>query len=157
MNNTVADILEGMVTGVILGILLFLFMISCDANASQLTSKAVYQSLITHEAAIQGLEPAIALAVAEVESNFRPNAVGKHGERGIFQLHPKYHSDFSIQNGVKTLIYWQKVCGSKTEKFVNCYNRGTRPVRNPMRTPYYRKFIKAYQKYKVPPLVAVAD
>jgi hypothetical protein len=46
------------------------------------------QSAIVAEALRQGVDPSIALAVANRESGFNQSAVGRAGELGIFQLMP---------------------------------------------------------------------
>jgi|GEM_PF-5639598 len=46
------------------------------------------QNQISQEALAQGVPPSIALAVAQKESSFNPNAVGAAGEIGLFQLMP---------------------------------------------------------------------
>jgi|GEM_PF-5907742 len=46
------------------------------------------QSQIVQEANAQGVPSSIALAVAQHESSFNPNAVGAAGELGLFQLMP---------------------------------------------------------------------
>lgn len=134
---------------------LTLFLIGIVANAD-------IKETIIHAAIEQGLDPAVALAIAEVESTFNPKATGKAGEVGLFQLHPRffknpsYEVDANVKQGVQHLLYWQKRCPTKKSKtWVNCYNRGYRSVVNPKTTPYYRKFIKAYQKHSVPSVATI--
>lgn len=50
--------------------------------------RAVYLERITREAERQGLPPAVADAVATVESAYNPNAVGGVGEVGLMQVLP---------------------------------------------------------------------
>lgn len=50
---------------------------------------AAIQAMIRDEAARQGLDPALALAVASVESSFNPNAVSRTGAVGVMQLMPR--------------------------------------------------------------------
>lgn len=141
----------------ILGFWIGVLLGSCSAKADSPTSKQAYKSLIVHAASQANFDPALALAVAEVESSFNPNAVGLHGEKGLFQLHPKFHSDFSIQAGIKTLQHWERHCPTKADKtFVLCHNRGYRRAKQPKLAPYYRKVMNAYQKYKRPPVSSVA-
>lgn len=56
------------------------------------------QNLIAQEAANQGVPPAIALAVAQQESSFNPNARGAAGEIGLFQLMPATAASLGVQN-----------------------------------------------------------
>lgn len=44
--------------------------------------------LIVAEAARQGIEPALAMAVVQLESAFDPSARGRHGEVGLMQVRP---------------------------------------------------------------------
>lgn len=132
-------------------VMMVLFIEIANANTN------VYKSLIAHEASLQGLDPAVALAVAEVESNYNPKATGKHGEVGLFQLHPKWHKNPSydvnenIKDGVSHLIYWRTHCPTKKDMtYVVCFNRGTRPVVNPKTAPYYKKFIRQYKNHNPP-------
>ncbi|WP_232303594.1 transglycosylase SLT domain-containing protein [Pseudofrankia sp. DC12] len=50
---------------------------------------AAIQALIRAEAARQGLDPALALAVASVESSFNSGAVSRTGAVGVMQLMPR--------------------------------------------------------------------
>lgn len=132
------------VIGMILG---NLWVRSCCASTITITKA------ITSAAIEQGFDPALALAVAEVESGLRPNATGKAGEVGLFQLHPRffknapYEVKANADLGVKHLLFWQRNCPSKqSNTFVNCFNAGKRAFRFPKRTPYYKKVISAYAK-----------
>lgn len=51
-------------------------------------SKAAIQAMIRSAAIKMGLDPAIALAIAERETNFDQSVKGKAGEIGVFQLMP---------------------------------------------------------------------
>lgn len=152
------EILNAIARGFMFGVLAALLVQSChQANAAQVNSKPYYKALIAHTATEHGLDPAVALAVAEVESSFNVNALGSQGEVGLFQLHPRYFPNApkeaaqNIEVGVKHLLYWKERCPYKAnKKYVICFNRGRRPVVNPKTTPYYRKVISAYQKYSIP-------
>src|SRR3954468_1988424 len=50
--------------------------------------RSTHLALITREAQQQGLPPAVADAVAQVESAYNPNAVGGVGEVGLMQILP---------------------------------------------------------------------
>jgi LysM repeat protein len=61
-----------------------------DAVSSDVTARvAAIQALVRAEAARQGLDPALALAVASVESSFNPRAVSRTGAVGVMQLMPR--------------------------------------------------------------------
>ena len=49
---------------------------------------ATWQDIISAEATKSGVDPRLALAVAETESNFNPDATSPKGARGIMQLMP---------------------------------------------------------------------
>ena len=53
-----------------------------------MATKAELQNLVTDYAYGYGIDPAIALAQAQRESGFDPNAVGSSGERGLMQFMP---------------------------------------------------------------------
>ena len=52
------------------------------------TGQVDYTDLLTREAQARGLPPAVAEAVAFVESGFNPGAVGSVGELGLMQVRP---------------------------------------------------------------------
>jgi hypothetical protein len=55
-----------------------------------MTTTINIRDLIAQEANSQGVPPAIALAVAQQESEFNQGAIGSQGEVGVFQLMPKF-------------------------------------------------------------------
>jgi hypothetical protein len=155
-----SDFFRGYVTGILVYMVVLLAVPMCSRAKADMNT---YKSLIAHEAVSQGLDPAVALAVAEVESNFDPKATGKKGEVGLFQLHPMFHKNPSydvnknVNAGIKHLMYWQKYCPTKKDMtYVLCFNRGTRPVVNPKTAPYYKKFIQRYRLHAPPTTSPVA-
>lgn len=54
------------------------------------------QTLIAQFANQFSVDPALALAVAQRESNFDPNATGSNGDAGIFQLLPGTAADLGV-------------------------------------------------------------
>lgn len=150
------------ILGAVTALTIAVIMILAVSNVARADTN-VYKSLIAHEASMQGLDPAVALAVAEVESNFDPKATGKAGEVGLFQLHPMFHKNPSydvnknVSAGIKHLMYWAKHCPTKKDMtYVLCFNRGTRPTVNPKTAPYYIKFIRQYKKHAPPTTSPVA-
>jgi len=81
-------------------------LVNEDAVSTALTQyKAPSEigSIIMQEAEAIGMDPALALAIAETESGFDPNAVGpetKSGERaqGLFQLMPRTAESLEVTN-----------------------------------------------------------
>lgn len=76
------------------------------ARQAQVTNRAVsnvrpsmsrqdVQSMIVNIAQQEGVDPSLALAVAQQESGFNPNAVGDGGNSfGLFQIHKPSHPDY---------------------------------------------------------------
>ena len=76
------------------------------ARQAQVTNRAVsnvrpsmsrqdVQSMIVNIAQQEGVDPSLALAVAQQESGFNPNAVGDGGKSfGLFQIHQPSHPDY---------------------------------------------------------------
>jgi hypothetical protein len=62
--------------------------LSSTVAAMSLTNKNVIQKLLVDEANKQGIDPTLALAIAEVESNFDPRALSKMGAMGVMQIMP---------------------------------------------------------------------
>lgn len=92
----------------------------------------------------------IALAVAETESQFNEDAVGTHGELGIFQLLPKYHESHSVDDGVRYLALIEKKCRPRYgDNWVLCYNRGPNApaLNSPETFDYSLKVRKKCQKW----------
>lgn len=97
-----------------------------------------YRSLIEAEAIRQGVPVSIALAVAEQESAFNPNARGSSGEIGLFQLMPAtaaglgvdpYDIDDNIRGGVSYLAQNFARFGNWDEA-IAAYNAGPSRVAN---------------------------
>lgn len=63
--------------------------IPTDTNARDM------QSMIFGIAKEEGVDPALALSIAQIESGFNPNAVGDNGNSfGLFQIHRPSHPDY---------------------------------------------------------------
>lgn len=98
-----------------------------------------------------GIDHKLLLAIAKVESNWNPRAIGKsHGEVGLMQLRPQFHPGvgFGIKQnmlmGAKYLAKLKKMKYSKWGKawFV-AYNVGPGYKLNyPMLHSYYKKVRK---------------
>ena len=94
------------------------------------------QDQIRAAALAQGVDPAIALAVAQQESGFNQAARGTSGEIGIFQLMPgtatglgvnPYDQAQNIQGGISFLASLYKQFGDWTKALVG-YNAGPAAV-----------------------------
>jgi hypothetical protein len=88
--------------------------------------------------------------VARVESNLNPNAKGKAGEIGVFQILP-YDDDgeelwdtaMNIREGVKRLAVYKTSCADLGKYWFLCYNQGpTKRPKYPHLLPYVKKVMR---------------
>jgi len=112
-----------------------------------------YKHLIYIEAKKQGVDPLLAISIAQVESSMNPKAVGPVGELGLFQLRPEYHGEnvadinHNIAEGIRYLKELQSTCPLQGDYFVICFNQGhRRHPKHPEKHPYYRKVIREREK-----------
>jgi soluble lytic murein transglycosylase-like protein len=131
---------------------------------SQAASTRAILGLATKIASEYGIDPKLAAAIIEVESNFNPKAVGKsHGEIGLFQLRPEFHKcatfkkQENIRCGIKYLAKLKRIKGKQyPDSWWVFYNVGpNRAIKNPHKTAYFRKVSKHLNKKEV--LYAQAD
>lgn len=92
-----------------------------------------------------------AVAIAKVESNLNPNAVGKsHGEIGLMQLRPEFHrcASFDPATNIRcALHYMKKLKASKGECWATYYNTGPNSgIKYPCKHKYYKKISKVLEK-----------
>lgn len=65
------------------------------SNVKPFMSRQDVQSMIVNIAQQEGVDPSLALAVAQQESGFNPSAVGDGGKSfGLFQIHQPSHPDY---------------------------------------------------------------
>lgn len=117
-------------------------------------------NLIYIYAQLLSFSPELALSVAETESNFNPNIVGKHGEIGLFQIRPQF-SKFSrkelfkpennVLEGIQKLKEAKQRCKHKLDiHFLVCYNvgiTGGNRIKHPSNFPYVKKVKKKMRFY----------
>ena len=60
------------------------------------------QSMIIEEAKKYDVPISLALAIAKVSSNFRPDLIGQSGEKGVMQIHP----DLAESGGARVETIW---------------------------------------------------
>lgn len=120
------------------------------------TAGANYSELIRKEAVRQRVEPEVAIAVAKVESNLNPKAVGSKGEIGLFQLRPEFHRGnlldpkTNIKLGVAHLAYWKRKCPVQDKlAWFTCFNQGSRKPKYPTILPYYRKVAREINEQRL--------
>jgi soluble lytic murein transglycosylase-like protein len=105
-------------------------------------------------ASYYGIDPILVQSIIEVESNYNPKAVGSSGERGLMQIHPKYHENPSflisknIAMGVKILdSYYSKCYNMYKDAWFVCYNIGpNKRLKHPKKFDYYKKVMYVYEK-----------
>lgn len=133
----------------ILAFVLGLFM-NQDAKAM---SQDEIVSIIKIEAKRHGVNPELALAIAQVESRLNPKARGSKGEIGVFQLRPEYHavSEGDVRNNIRTAIRYlaelKVTCAKYGSAYFVCYNYGpSRHLKHPRQFPYYKRVQFALNK-----------
>jgi soluble lytic murein transglycosylase-like protein len=129
-------------------VLAWLLMLVDQARAQDLSP---VEREIVQSARKNGIDPTLALAIAEVESAMNPDAVGSLGEIGLFQLRPEFHpvvkgaTRYNIDVATKYLAQLQRRCGHYGDAFFVCFNYGSaRRLKYPRLFPYYLK-VKAVQ------------
>ena len=126
-----------------------------------MTKTAIIKLIITY-ANIYGINPNLAVSVAEVESNFNINAVGQAKEVGLFQLKSEYVKGYTrkqlfdpitnIKVGIQRLAETQKECIHKhNNDFLVCWNYGyenAKHVKYPSLFPYVKLVTANMSKYE---------
>lgn len=102
--------------------------------AEQQERPATLPEIIEGLAKQAGVPPALALSVAEAESNFNPGAVSPKGARGLFQLMPATAQEMGVTNiddpieningGLKYLSTLNQKYGGDVAKVLAAYNAG---------------------------------
>lgn len=134
--------------------LIFIILLFCNTSFGDELPKFIKQKAESHN-----LDARLVYAIAMVESNLNPDAVGKYGEVGLFQLRPEFHSvkpgDYkhNTEVAVKYLVYIKRRCYSKYGKaWFICYNIGPNrnyTIRYPQSFDYYRKVMKYYKQVQL--------
>lgn len=69
--------------------------VSSGSNIKAVGNKQDIQSMIVRIALEEGVDPALALSIAQIESGFNPNAIGDNGKsQGLFQIYGPAHPDY---------------------------------------------------------------
>lgn len=102
------------------------------------------QSLVASIAASMGFDPTLAMAVAQAESNFNPNAISSAGAIGVMQLMPATAAQMGVSNptdptqnitgGLKYLSMLISQFGGDVSKALAAYNWGPANVQNAVST-----------------------
>lgn len=92
-----------------------------------------YSSTIVGTAAKYGVDPSLALAVAQQESSLNPNAVSSEGAIGLFQLMPTTAAwlgvdpndpEQNIDGGIRYLAHLLNQFGGDVSRALAAYNAG---------------------------------
>jgi soluble lytic murein transglycosylase-like protein len=125
------------------------FVFACRADAKTVSRDTIKKTIV--ETSVRyGVDPQLALAIAERESNLNPDAVGSIGELGVFQLRPEYHKvrrgDYAhnIDVAIRYLAKLKQSCSHYGEAYFVCYNVGPnyKRLKYPHLFPYYKHVTK---------------
>tara|TARA_B100000315_G_scaffold260857_1_gene326436 strand:- start:8524 stop:9525 length:1002 start_codon:yes stop_codon:yes gene_type:complete len=124
-------------------------------NPALAVSRAEIKKIVVEEAQNSSVPPALALAVAKVESDFNPTALSTAGARGVMQLMPKTAKDefgvdkdelwqarLNIQLGIDYLAKLRRQYGGNWELALSHYNGGTLKGKGSNAEPH--EFTKSY-------------
>ena len=134
--------------------------------------KQTIKSMVAEEAWRQNLSVALALAVAETESNFDPYARSHVDARGVMQILPKtaeedlgvrasslYNPRVNIRAGVRYLLHLLEVYDGRVDIALSHYNGGSRVRQKdgslkviPATRAYVQKVLSKAEKYRQDPL-----
>jgi soluble lytic murein transglycosylase-like protein len=141
---------EILVYGIYLTLILLALIYVNDSKADETQT---IQDTIVKVAMEEGIDPALALAIAETESNFNPKMIGSLGEIGVYQLRPEFHRvsrsnvSANIKTGIKYLVRLKRECNSYGDAFFVCFNYGqAKKLKYPKLFPYYKKVMIAKQR-----------
>ncbi len=125
-------------------------------SSAEAATRAQVQKWIVEEAKLTRVPPALALAVAKVESNFRDDALGSQGERGVMQIMPAtargefgvgsgqlWNGRLNVKLGLRYLERLYMQYGRRWHLALSHYNGGTLKGRGAYAIPhsYNRKYV----------------
>lgn len=152
-----------MIRKLVLFTTLIVILLSTKVNASEIPVSHVKNTIVQHSVAL-GVDPAIALSIAKVESGYNHSSRSVHGAVGVFQLMPStaaklgvnpYHLADNIKGGILYYKMLYKMFGS-TELALAAYNAGPAYVLKhhcapPYSRNYVAKIMSEYYKLKANP------
>jgi len=123
-------------------------------------TKLVILKMIVFYANIYGVDPKLAVSVAQIESGLNPNAISSTSDYGVFQLNsnsfPQYSKqellipEINIIEGINYLAKMKKECKFKdNNEWLACYNLGKRKaskIHYPKLWPYTKKVLTAMKE-----------
>ena len=121
-------------------------------------TKLMIVNLIKYYAMFYGINPAVPLTIAEIESQYDHSITGTKGEIGVMQLLPTSFPEYTprslksletnVKLGVGYLAYVKKHCAhQRYYTWVVCYNYGVSggsKLKYPKETEYYKRFMEVY-------------
>ena len=126
-----------------------------DEVAAPTGTRAELEALAADVARRHGLDPALVLAVASVESGFQPKAVSPKGAQGLMQLMPAtasslgvadaFDPETNLEGGSRYLAELIALYGGDLTKALAAYNAGPGAVKRHGGVPPYQE-TRAYVK-----------
>jgi soluble lytic murein transglycosylase-like protein len=126
-----------------------------DEVAASAGTRAELEALAADVARRHGLDPALVLAVASVESGFRPKAVSPKGAQGLMQLMPAtatslgvtdvFDPETNLEGGSRYLAELIALYDGDLTKALAAYNAGPGAVKRHGGVPPYQE-TRAYVK-----------
>ncbi|MCW9035529.1 MAG: lytic transglycosylase domain-containing protein [Rhodospirillales bacterium] len=150
--------------GKFLAALIVLSLLAIFVNTSAYAAtRAQIKQLVVEEAINQRVPPALALAVAKVESDFQVKAKSKVGARGVMQIMPKtartefgvdanklWNPRTNIRLGLKFLKQLRRQYGGRWDLALSHYNGGTLKGRGAKAKPhsYTKKYVASVLRWQ---------
>ncbi|MGN1154211.1 MAG: lytic transglycosylase domain-containing protein [Candidatus Gastranaerophilaceae bacterium] len=158
-----------MIRKLVLFTTLLVMLLSTKVNASEVPVNHVKNTIVQHSVAL-GVDPAIALSIAKVESGYNHSRRSVNGAVGVFQLMPStaarigvnpYRLSDNIRGGILYYKMMYKMFGS-TELALAAYNAGPAYILKHHTAPSYTKgyvsrIMAEYSKIKGSPDVALKN
>jgi soluble lytic murein transglycosylase-like protein len=142
--------------------LMFVLAMVVFTNEATASEDMIHREIV-ESAQRHGIDPLLALSIAEIESGFNPNARGSLGEIGLFQLRPEFHPVLighrlnNIDVAMRYLAGLKRTCSAYGDAYFVCFNYGpARKLKYPHAFPYYVK-VKAAMDRRATTLVAQAN
>ena len=152
-----------MIRKLVLFTMMIVILLSTKVNASEIPVHQVKSTIVQQSVAL-GVDPALALSIAKVESGYRHTTRSPYGAVGVFQLMPStaakigvnpYHLSDNIRGGIMYYKMMYKMFGS-TELALAAYNAGPAYILKhrcapPYTRGYVSKIMAEYHKIKANP------
>ena len=152
-----------MIRKLVLFTTLIVMLLSTKVNASEIPVNHVKNTIVQHSVEL-GVDPAMALSIAKVESGYNHSRKSAYGAVGVFQLMPStaarlgvnpYHLTDNIKGGILYYKMMYKMFGS-TELALAAYNAGPAYILKhhcapPCTRGYVAKIMSEYRQLKSAP------